>query len=117
MNPLRSQVVVDILDYDGSRLPASKEVVIMKSNDRLEALLGDGKAKIEVGIVETMGGPYGYSSVKIQATVSLTCDQSVGKLREAQACALDECLLLIDEHIQTAHAALCEHLALLNPSE
>lgn len=89
----------------------SKRIESTKAEDKFTALVQDGGgAQVTVGIDEKMGGPYGYSSVQINVSVTLICDQTVAAIEAAKQLALDECLVFVEDHFGTTHHMLCDHL-------
>lgn len=97
-----------IVDVDGQS--ASRKVQIMRENDRYKRILGDANAKINVNLSESIGGPYGYSSVKISVSVTLSCDQNTDSVQSAQKYCLDECVEFIESNISLAYQMLTDHL-------
>jgi len=108
---------VELFDADGVLIEkvneqiASKKVKnIMRQNDHMKALLGDGNARVTVGVDEAMGGPYGYSSVKVRVSVTLSCDQNAESVTKAQQICFDQCTNFVEDNISVAHTMLCAHL-------
>lgn len=103
-------------------VPVSIEVDMKEpsdaNRDRLKKLLGDCQARTSVSVSEKVSGP-DYSSVSMNVTVTLSCDQSDKALAEAQEIALSECLVFIDAHILDTHGMLMKHVkqALENEKE
>lgn len=107
---------IDLIDPDGYPIIesggqlASRKVQIMRDNDKYKAILGDGNARVNVGLDESIGGPYGYSSVKIRMSVTLTCDQNAESVQQAKQYCFDECMDFIEGNLGIAHKMLVDHL-------
>lgn len=98
-----------IIEVDGQQ--ASRKVQIMRTNDRLKAILGDANARVNVSLSESIGGPYGYSNVKISVSVTLACDQNAESVTKAQQFCLDSCSEFLESNVGFAHKQLTDHLA------
>lgn len=107
---------VELFDADGVLVEmvdgaiASKRVKIVRQNDQMKAIMGDGQARVSVGVDEGIGGPYGYSSVKVRVHVTLACDQNAETVTKAQQLCFDQCTGFIEDTIGVAHDMLCAHL-------
>lgn len=114
----RIDATIEIIDHEGMIIDfvgeqqASRKIQIMRQNDRYKALMGDAHARVNVGIDESIGGPYGYSNVKIRVSVTLVCDQNEKTIKEAEKACLDECMNFIEDNIGVAHKMLKDHLDL-----
>jgi hypothetical protein len=103
-----------IMGMDGNQIndiggePASRE--LRMSSDRYKSMLGDGNANVRVGLSEKFAGPYGYSSVRLDVTVSIRCDQTTEAIQQAKAAAYEECLVFMDHYIGSAYTVLKDHL-------
>lgn len=115
----RIDATIEIIDQDRIPIasvngePASRRIQAMRTNDKYKALMGDGNARVNVGVDESIGGPYGYSSVKIRVSVTLSCDQNEETVKQAERACLDECLVFIEDNVGAAYAMLSNHLDLL----
>ena len=83
-------------------------VVKKRSEDRYEAILGDGKAWVSVPVIETQGGP-GYSSIKIGVEIQVHCDQKADTDREVADMLTKDALEIVDTHIYNAYKILLQH--------
>lgn len=101
----RGNVIVQVGGQD-----ASRKVQIMRTNDKYKAILGDANAKVNVNLSESIGGPYGYSNVKISVSVTLSCDQNADSMQMAKQYCLDECLDFLQSNIGVAYEMLNDHL-------
>jgi hypothetical protein len=96
---------------------ATRTIKTMRTSDKYKSLMGDGHARVSVRMDENMGGPYGYSSVKIGINVSLVCDQNEKSIADASQACLTEAMNFIDATMPTAHKMLVEHLELIYRNE
>lgn len=114
MNNAEIEATIHVCDMAGELIDRIGDLVISRemsmSKDTYKALLGDGSANVRVGLSEKMGGPYGYSSVRLDVSVSIRCDQSSDAISAAQTAAYNECLAFMDNHLTNTYALLKDHL-------
>jgi len=89
---------------------ASRRVQMMRPSEKYRSLLGDANSKVNVNLSESLGGPYGYSSVKLSVSVTLTCNQDPDTIQLAKQYCMDECLDFLDGNIGAAYKMLNDHL-------
>lgn len=86
--------------------------------DKFKELLGDGSARVSVGVDEKFNGPSGtYSSVSLRVNVTLTCDQAEKVIDKAAEEALNVGLGFLDKHASTATSMLLSHLEAIEQSQ
>lgn len=100
----------ELLTTGASGEPISWERREVKKSDKYKKIYGDGNARVNVGLSETLGGPYGFSSVQVRVSVSVSCNQDVETVREAEGMLLADCMAFVDDTMTTAHDMLCTHL-------
>jgi hypothetical protein len=98
----------DVIDKVGDEFASWERTIFMK--DKFRQLIGDSGARVSISVSERIGGPYGYSSVSVNVTVTLSCDQNVATVREAEQQAFQEAAGFADENIEKAYAMLEAHL-------
>lgn len=110
------EATVEAFDQHGNLIEkvndqqVSRKVQLMRQNDQMKALMGDGQARVSIGLDEHIGGPYGYSGVKLRVNVTIACDQNVDTVTKAQGLALDQCMSFIEDNIKVTYDLLCAHL-------
>lgn len=88
-------------------------VDMARQNDKLAALVGDGKARVEVELAHKLGAE-NFSSVMISTRVSLTCNQDEATQKEAAQAALDAGMEFIEDNMPLCYdhiTALINRLA------
>jgi hypothetical protein len=79
--------------------------------DKYKVLLGDGQARVSLGVDERVSGPHGtYSSVSVRVSVTLSCDQSEEGISKASDLAIRKASSLLDQHLPIAVRKLRRHL-------
>ncbi len=110
-------VEVNVLDDDGQTVSmvgdeyASYEGTVVRNRDEFKKILGDGNARVSVSLSERMGGPYGYSSVSTNVTVTLNCNQDAATIRKAQEMAFGEAAGFTEDCFGKAMDMLRHHLS------
>lgn len=110
--PVR-HVVVETRDHQGdvvdsiNGVDTSYEQEVALAKDKFKQLIGDANARTSVSVSARMGGPYGYSSVSVNCSVTLTCNQDDDTIQEAKMAAFQEAFGFID-------VAMPQCMALLN---
>ncbi len=101
--------VVDVIR--GQDVSYEQEIVLAK--DKYKQLIGDGNARTSIAVATRMGGPYGYSSVSVNCSVTLTCNQDEATIQEAKMAAFQECVEFCDTTMghcmMLLNAQLAEH--------
>lgn len=99
--PIR-HVVVETLDHRGdvvdsiNGVDTSYEQEVALAKDKFKQLIGDANARTSVSVSSKMGGPYGFSSVSVSCSVTLTCNQDDKTIQEAKMAAFQEAVGFID---------------------
>jgi hypothetical protein len=102
---------VSLYDARGDKIEGlSTETKIVRTNDAYKKIIGDGNARVSVGLDESIGGPYGYSSVKLRFNVTMSCDQNEEALEKAAELGFQDAVKFLDDHIDSAHKLLTSHL-------
>ena len=113
---LERRIYVTLRDAHGNPIAMIGDTVVsytrteMKQKDDYQKLLGDGNARVSVGLGEKIGGPYGYSSVDVRVNVTLTCNQDEGTLTNAAHLAFRECVAVVDDIVDKSMVMLRSHL-------
>ena len=113
---LESRVDVTVRGVDGEVIDRVGDTAFsytrseMKQKDEYQKLLGDGNARVSVGLGEKIGGPYGYSSVDVRINTTLTCNQDEETVRTAGHLAFRECVAVVDDIIDNSMLMLKSHL-------
>lgn len=91
--------------------PASwEETVTIREKDKYKVILGDAGARVSASLGERMGGSRGFSSVSMNATVTLNCNQDSKTIPKAYSMAFAEAKAAIVEFFPEAMELLEEHL-------
>lgn len=114
MNNTEIEATIHVCDRAGELIDTVGGVLFSRemsmSKDTYKALLGDGSAGVRIGLSEKIGGPYGYSSVRLDVSVSIRCDQSQEGIEAAQVAAYNECLAFMDNNLTNTYKMLRDHL-------
>lgn len=113
MKPGHYEINQSVMAYDanGDLIPAlSKETKIVRTNDEYKKIIGDGNARVSVGLDESIGGPYGYSSVKLRFNITMACDQNRDSIQKASELGFQEGVQFLEDHVESAHKLLVSHL-------
>lgn len=84
------------------------------NKDKFKELLGDGQARVSIGMDERIAGPH-YSSVSIRVNISVNCNQSAETIEAATELLSDEAMAYLEGHYEVAVERLREHLNHLYP--
>jgi hypothetical protein len=110
-------VQVDVEILDGDKRPINKirgrdatykETYYMK--DEFKTILGDGQARVSVGLDEKIGGR-NYSSAAVRVNVTLSCDQSADTIKKATEMAFNTAAEFLDTHLPPAVRLLDQHIS------
>lgn len=115
-------IVIDVVT-EVNKIPVStlqainhrgaEEALLKKlSKDEYKKLLGDEKARVHVGIHNTIGAPH-FSSVKVQVYSEVTCDQDAATMKKARDLLFDESVELLPTYVEPAYLTLLEQLKTL----
>ncbi len=114
-NAVQTRVDVDVKDTDGNTIDsvgnekASYTRTEVKEKDEYQKILGDGNARVSVGLDEKIGGP-GYSSVGIRINVGINCNQDCETIEKAYGLAFRECVTIMDEIVDKSIQMLRSHI-------
>ncbi len=79
--------------------------------DEFKKLLGDGNARVSVGVDDRFSGPSGtYSSASVRINITLNCDQSKETIDKASTLAFEYASDFLDRHAVPAAKLLKRHL-------
>ena len=79
--------------------------------DEFKKLLGDGNARVSVGVDERFSGPSGtYSSASVRVNITLNCDQSKDTIDKAAELAFEYASDFLDRHAVPTARLLKRHL-------
>lgn len=87
----------------------------MGNKEKYKDLLGDGNARVSIGMDERIAGPH-YSSVSIRVNISINCDQTESSIKEASDLLTKEAMAYLEGHYEVAVERLRQHLDHLYPN-
>lgn len=102
----------DVVDSIGEHDTTYEETIIL-AKDKFKQLLGDNNARVSISVSSKMGGPYGYSAVSVNCSVTLSCNQDDETIQKAKMMAFQEDISFLDETMghcmRLLNAQLAEH--------